>query len=159
MPWRVKASVSAYLVYALKMANSTQPTRSCSPVPMATVAPLWAKMTELEVTPASTAHAKTRSSASCGWGLRAGDGQAVLGGGDRRDEVRGGTDAVHEGLLEDDAAVGHALDVKERNAREFAEAGEGGQLEDTEVFACGEFFEHALFGSRGRRPLQNSWRR
>lgn len=54
-------------------------------------------------------------------------------------------DAVHEGLLEDDAAVGHALDVKERNAREFAEAGEGGQLEDTEVFACGEFFEHALF--------------
>ena len=71
MPWRVKASVSAYLVYALKMANSTQPTRSCSPVPMATVAPLWAKMTELEVTPASTAHAKTRSSASCGVGLRA----------------------------------------------------------------------------------------
>ena len=78
-------------------------------------------------------------------GLAGGDGQAVLGGGDRRDEVRGGTDAVHEGLLEDDAAVGHALDVKERNAREFAEAGEGGQLEDTEVFACGEFFEHALF--------------
>ena len=41
------------------------------PVPMAVVAPPRAKMTELEVTPASTAQAKRRSSSSCRLGLRA----------------------------------------------------------------------------------------
>ena len=87
-------------------------------------------------------------------GLAGGDGHAVLGGGDGGDEVLGGTDAVHEGLLEDDAAVGHALDVEEGNAREFAEVGEGGQLEDAEVLAGGELFEHAFLEVGGGDHLE-----
>ena len=70
-PCSLNESRSAYLVRALVMVRSTQPTRSCSPVPMAVVAPSRTKMTELELTPASMDQAKIRSCISLALGWRA----------------------------------------------------------------------------------------
>ena len=116
------------------MAISTHPTRSCSPVPMATVVPFLAKITEFEVTPASTAHAKRKSSSSFFCRLSCANFQTLFCSCFCWKKSEFEWIRFLNAFLNYQASVRQAFDIKNRWSQEFFKPAQSRQFQNSEIF-------------------------